>query len=553
MALAAPRAVAARAKPATARKPAAHTLSVKRGPQVIYLTAHTAYLGQGSAEGMAVGMTVPLRRNRQVVASCQIASVAEHYASCPAQPAMRVGDTFAPPAPPAPPAAPAKPLPPLLGKEETAKASAALTSSTFEPVAFNESGGVGEIFNRRLRGELDVGVGVFSANTQPDHNFTVLEVNAAVRGAELGGGFRASIDVTALQYLQRPPTYRFPETSLSQVFVRQLELSFRTPSSPLAFAVGRIWPFLAPGVGVLDGAQVGWHNGSNTLESGLLGGTTPDAVTTAPAWNYPLVGAYLSTTQTSRDSNSWFQGSAVVTGRELAGIGWHYALEGLGLWSLGKSFDASAQVRLGAGVLQAPSYVEFASLDLNFRPSEHSRLAGTVRYLNDTLAQFVQPAALGPTNSSLRANAVASYDFDAVSAMVLGVFDRDIITTLWRAMAGEELTFPRLLGQAGSVTLGGDQSWGWYSGWDAYLQATLFPEKTFQLILRGGYFVSVTQVTSTSPAENGINATLEARLWAARWLSLQATLYSQLALAPLTAGLPMPFGLNAIASATAHF
>jgi hypothetical protein len=242
-----------------------------------------------------------------------------------------------------------------------------------------------------------------------------------------------------------------------------------------------------------------------------------------------------------------------MTARELPGIGWHYAVEGLALWSLGKSFDTSAGVRVGGGVLQAPAFVELATFDINVRPSERSQVAGTVRYLNDTLAQLVQPVALGPTNSSLRANASFAYDFQWTTALLLGVFDRDIISGMWRALAGAELTFPRLLGRAGALTVGGDEAFGWYSGFDAYVQATLFPQQAFQLSLRGSYFTSVTNVVSTSPSENGVSATLEGKLWLARWLSLQASVYAQVALTPLTDTLPLPFGLNGIVSATAHF
>jgi hypothetical protein len=85
------------------------------------------------------------------------------------------------------------------------------------------------------------------------------------------------------------------------------------------------------------------------------------------------------------------------------------------------------------------------------------------------------------------------------------------------------------------------------------LQAMLFPQGRFQLILRGGYFYSVAEPLNTAPAENGISGTLEARLRLARWFSVELVLYSQLALNPQTDNLVTPFGFNGTVTATARF
>jgi hypothetical protein len=502
---------------------------------------------------LLVGMTVELHRNRRVVASCQITSVAEHFALCAAQAPMRLGDAFvAPPPPEAKPAA--KPLPTQLGKDDVERGQAALAAAQFDPVPFNDTRtGLQKLAARHLRAEIDVELGFFTVNTQPDPNFTVLSVNAAVRGADLGGGFSASIDLTALSYLQRPPVYRFPETSLSQVFVRQLEIGFRTPSSPWAFAVGRIWPYLAPGVGVLDGAQAGWHTATNTFEGGLIGGTVPNGVTTAPTWDYPLVGAYVSSTQVSAATNSWLQGSAVAIARSLPGLGWHYAVDAQGLWSLGRWLDTGAEVRVGSGVLQAPSFVELASFDLNVRPFQRAQIAATVRYLDDTVTQFWQPSSLGAANAALRANASFFYDFQGLTLLLLGNYDRDLVEQEYRTLVGAELTAPTVLGSLGGLSIGYDEAFGWYSGRDAYLQASLFPQAICQLILRGGYFYSVAEPLSTSPGAEGISGTVEARLRLARWFSLQLALYTQVALNPQTDDLPTPVGFNGTLTASARF
>jgi hypothetical protein len=527
------------------------------GPRVTYLTAHTAYLGLGAEDGIQIGMALQLQRHGRPIAFCQVASVSAHSASCAAVAAMKLGDAFAPPEPPhpAPKLGPdSKPRPPQPSREQVAQAKAALSAARFDQVAFSDNQSAFErLASRHLRAEISLGEAYFGVTNQSDSTFVVQTVSAAVRDAEIAGGLHASIDLTVMSYLDRPSFYRFPNNGATQVYVRQLELSYHSPTSPWDFAIGRIWPYQAPGIGVLDGAQAGWHSHDHGFEAGLLGGTVPNGINTAPTTN-PLFGAYLGSTQASHGvDGSWFQANAVATAQDLPGLGFHVALDASALWSVGKWLDTSAEVRVGAGAAQAPDYVDLATFDLSLRPIEHAQLSASVRYLDNAVDQLLQPGAVSFEDGSFNASGVLSYDLSAFTIAVNGSFNRDTVTGFWRALAGADVALPKLMGRSGGLSLGFDEDFGWSEGRDAYLQAALFPGQTFQLTLRGSYFYSYTPVVPTSPAENGVSALLEARLRVARWLSVQATVYAQAAVTPDTYGTAPAIGINAAASATVRF
>ncbi len=524
----------------------------QRGPHVTYVTSGGFYVGVGAEDGLKVGATLTFQRRGQTFATCTVESVAQHYARCPAQAGIKPGDAFVAGALTKPVPPEVKPLPPLISRAEAARERAALGLTRFSLVEFSgKQSTLDRLSSQHYRAEIDLAESLYSASTSADSTFAIQTVNAAIRDAEIAGGFHATIDLTVLSYLQRPVMYRYPDPSATQVFVRQLELSYRSPTNPLTFAVGRILPTQAPSVGVLDGVQVGVRNSAHTLEGGVLGGVTPDDVTTAPSFDRPILGAYFGSTQTSHGSESWLQVNAVVTARELPGLGWHSALDASAMWSVGRWLDVAGEVRAGVGVAQASTPIELATFDLNLRPVEQAQIWASVRYLDDPLNQYLQPGSISFINAGLFANGAASYDFGALSVLVTGNFSQDQVTNLSRFLVGPEVTLPKLLGSLGGLGLGYEEDFGWMAGRDAYVQLSLFPASVFQLNLRGAYFSSVlANLVTGGPTESGLAGTLEARLRIARWLSAQASVMSQV---ELTNAQSLGVGVNGTVSLTARF
>ncbi|MBS2026551.1 MAG: hypothetical protein JST54_01500 [Deltaproteobacteria bacterium] len=540
------------AKPAKQAKTKVHRTSLPGGPQVVYVTAKTAYLGLGADDGLQVGMNLPLKRGGRAVSSCQVTTVSPHSATCAAQGTPKLGDAFSPPEPPAKQAKTiTTPLPPMPTGAQLAQEKAALAPNHFEKVAFeSKASGLNALAGHHLHSELSLTEAYFSTNDPSSSRYFVQTVTAAARDAELGAGFHASIDLTVQSYFQRPSTFRFPETASNQLFVRELAISYHPLTSHLAFSLGRIWS-QAPGVGVLDGAQASWHSLDHTLEAGLLGGTDPNAVTTAPTTN-PLVGAFVTGTWPSA-SGSWFQADGVMMAREVPGAGFHLSLDGLALWSIGKGFDTSAELRVGSGVVQAPDLIDLATFSVNARPTDHAQVWASVRYEDSAIDQLLHPELADFTDASLHAQGAASYLFDTVSITGLASFSRDLDSGLHRTVVGTELSMPRMLGTFGGMSVGYDENFGWMAGRDAYVEAAMLPGQTVQLRVRASYFYAWAPAINTDAAENGVGALVETRFRLNGWLSLQTLIATQVSITPTSDTVLIPLGTTAAANATARF
>ncbi len=521
---------------------------VARGAVVSYVIPGGAYLALGGSRGLAVGSTIKLERRGRPVADCVVAAVAPHSAYCTTSGRVEAGDSFAPPEKPAPePAAEAKPLPPLVPPAILAQQRAAVETAGFQPVEFH--GGASQRVGH-LRAEVDVGESAFGNEAVPGSSWNMQSLDVALRGADLGGGFRAYADLTVVNYTQRPANFMFPEAATTQLFVRQLEVAFQLPSTPWTFSLGRLWPSMGASIGALDGAQAVWRNDSSTLEWGGLGGFVPDPLTTMPSLDHPLAGAYVGTTQAG--GITWFRGTAYATVQDIAGVGLHYALDGQALLTVGKWFDLAAEVRGGVGALQAPDGVELATVDLDLRVGAFQATGG-FRYIYDTLSGLVQPGMSVATNASIFGTGALSYDFGLLVARLDGSYIRDYLTFLDRVSAGPTVVLPHLFGPTGGVSAGYQEEGGWLEGRELWGQLTLQPWPIIELDFRPSYSYTVENALGPAPGENIVGVFVQAKLRATGWLAFQLTTYAEWTLAPQWDVLPSPLGLGGTLQATLRF
>jgi hypothetical protein len=391
--------------------------------------------------------------------------------------------------------------------------------------------------------------------SEPAGNFMSQNVDISVREADLGGGFHASLDVSVINWSQRPTNSPLlPQNNAFQLYVRQLELSFRRNDMPVAFLAGRIWPWHTPGLGVLDGVQAGWHDSTQTLEIGAVAGAQPNAVSTAPTFQQPLAGVYLTTSGANPNGVfDWLQGSAVVSGFQVTGQGWHYALDAVGLATKGRTFDGSAELRVGGGVLSSPGNIEAARLDLNLRPSDRLQLGLSARYLYENVGEVIDPGQTTSQDASIHALASAAYEFQSFTVGLAGGFAEDLLTHLGRGWVGPDVAWPRLFGSVGGLTVGYEEDIGWLRGRDAYVQATLHPGTSFRFSGRLFYFYTDGGAVNTAGGLNSAGASLQADYIVARWLKLRAAAMAQTDVRPSTTDLPQPLGLTLTGGATGYF
>src|SRR5262249_40286306 len=254
----------------------------------------------------------------------------------------RPGDTFALEARPEPAeASSARTGAAPLAENEVARRRRALENTTFEKVDYH-GGARPTLFSGRTEVQLSyftwaaTGVG-------PWHQE---RLDAAVRGAPVGGGFSLYADLSARYWSERSgPVVSRPDDNW-QLYVWEAEL-VRRPQNGLALALARIRPWAAPRATIVDGAQAGWRTRGN-VEFGIFGGAVPDPSTTSPTFDRSTAGGYLAF-QSAGDSRSTIRYTreefrlAYVNSPEL---GKRLELEGLGQISLGKKLDLGVQGRI---------------------------------------------------------------------------------------------------------------------------------------------------------------------------------------------------------------
>jgi hypothetical protein len=510
---------------APAEVPPAPRPSRHRSPgqgTVTYVSSGRVYLDQGKAEGLGPGTELALTRRGRPAGSCRVEWVADHHATCQGQ-GLRQGDRFAlPPRPdepvPTPRPAPAAPV-------ELARWRSALEAAPQPLVEFKGQ-------RASTRPPVDLRVGHTSWVTTTASPFHQERADVRLQGLPVALGLRLYLDATALGWTRRPEGFRSPARSQAQLYLREGELVAREPGQRLALAVGRVWPWYVPGVAVFDGAQVGWRSRDGDFEVGGFGGGVPDRVTLSPSFQRLAAGAYLAGRHSGAEDATLrlLQYETRVSYMSFPESSSRLELEGRGRVWLGAYADVGAWVRLGVGNAMAPAAIDAARADLELRPHEAWRFSGGVRYDGATALDAPPLDSLDLGTRALHSDVTASWQpAPWLSAGLTGLLARDLETKLARQLAGPELSFPRLFGSRGGLSLGYLEELGWQRGRSAHLQAVLQPFSTLRLLGRVSYFEDTPIAEATdalSSRDAGLYTSVE--LSPARWLTLRLSLLGRI-------------------------
>jgi len=531
--------------PSRSREPAGSS------PRVIYVTTQRAYLNAGRASGLAVGATVPLMRRGRNVAVCQVDAVGEHQASCIGK-GIRPGDSFAL-ANGEKQEARSVDRAPMPSAAELDRRLAAVTSAPYPQVDYQDGGGGNAI---RRSGSAEVGLGHTSwvgAHTD-DGTFLQERLWVALRGVSLSPSLRLYVDALALHWTQRPIGFRFPIQASNQLFVHQAEVSSREIGESLAFSAGRIWPVHTPGVGTLDGAQLGWRSRRGELEGGLFAGAIPDPVTLAPGTMRPLIGSYFAAEQSSSSGPLRFAREEVRASlAHRSDLGWRGELESSAISYWRRNFDVAADARLAVGHDSSLAF-EAARFSLGFHSAGQLHLFAAARYLSTPPMEVPDPGDSLSGTRSLHGDASINWlPAGWISLAAILGHAKDLNTSLHHTFAGPEIGFPRLLGNHASVALGYQGEVGDYSGKTAYLQLIASPYDRLRLIERISWFENSISTASPATYEGGLFSSID---WAiAKWLSLRGSVLGRLSLDSVetTSGSTRPSGIIISASASGEF
>ena len=379
-----PRRPAARAGNAQPSSPSRRPTSASGGT-VQFVTDKRAYLNRGSRDGLAIKQSIQILRGGRSVASCVVDSVADHQATC-AGGRPRVGDSFRLPTPGAAlkHEAPPPELPPLTDEETLRARAAAVADARYDKVDFT---GV-RAFAAHTQAALSPSYVIWHSDPDPRGDYSLEQVDGLVHVYDLG---RTGVDFhaafTAQHWGSRASIGRFQPAAPSQFYLWQAELSRRRFDASTVFAVGRVWPWHAPGLTILDGFQIGRQSEDQTKEAGLYAGFLPTATTVAPSTAAWATGAYGTLVETGGTRSAFRlarqEGRIGVWGGAGAGTatdGEAFAQAWLGAWNVGGGGRAVYAPSIAPGIA-----IDRAYLDLGARPSLPFAMGAHVRYFGAAL------------------------------------------------------------------------------------------------------------------------------------------------------------------------
>lgn len=501
--------------------------------RVVYVTNKHAYLDHGAAAGLKAGDVIEILRGQAGKAgTCAVEELTDLRAMCAGE-NLRAGDTFVLPGGAEVVAAgPAvAKLPPLAHEAQLDKAQALMSTAPFnkvdEGVMRPELARTSGLIVGRAGAEAWAMVSGGGLDFEREHVFVSL------KDVPLGfAGLSASAELEARHFAVRPSASNAAvlPSRTTELFVWEAEVSSRQPGQALTVGLGRVWPWYVPGVSVVDGAQVGYRNGTGTLEAGLFGGGVPDPTSMAPRFSRWIGGAYVSHTGTeprallrvdheelrvsARDDGS----NGVLGEAELAAQLW-----------LGEGVDLGAQV-LGS---TAPALDRLAA-HVRVRPTESLQILATGRYIG----RLRYEPDLGPRYQAGERLAIGDADVSwlpvgwlsltlnggASRVFQLALPDAGLPSAQQdRQYAGPEVGLPRLFGSYGGLALGYREEFGAYPGRDIYAQVTVRPSQALQFMARLSYYED--RPGDATFRELGLYLNADARLLS--WLWLRASVLTR--------------------------
>jgi len=494
-----PRARAAARPGATQPTTASSRAASSSGALVGFVTDKRAYLNRGARDGVALKQSVQLLRRGRAIGSCVVDSVGDHQATCTGGRA-RVGDNFRlPVAGPARKREPPPPELPPLTDEPTLRARAVVVADArYDKVDFNGL----HALAAHTRASIGVSSVLWHSEPDPRGDYALEQVDGLINVYDLAGtGIDFNAAFSALHWGARASVGRFQPAAPSQFYLWQAELSRRRADAATVFALGRVWPWHAPGLTLLDGVQVGRQSEDQSREGGVYAGFLPTPITVAASTAAWAAGAYGTLTETGAN------GRVLRLARQEARLG-VWSGPGTGLISDG---EASVQAWLGAWnvgaggrALYAPSLapglvVDRAYFDLGARATLAAAAGLHLRYFGAALPATALLDAIAPTaRGSLNALGDAHWDVAGwIGLGAFGGFNQDRDTGRAISYAAAELRLPRLAEGAG---IGAELQAGWLRGEQVY--AHLMARLGTRIRLLARLSASATQYTTPVVAAN---------------------------------------------------
>jgi hypothetical protein len=503
--------------------------------RVQFATEHRAYLDRGSAEGLVLGQWLPIARGVRSIGSCKIETVGDHEATCTGA-RLRPGDAFRTPRNGGRKArAPAPAMPPILDDKTLEVRAGEIADATIEKVDFNGKRAF------RSRSVVEATPGFATWFTQPNGGngtYAQERIDGVIRGVEIGNsGIRFDGEFSAIRWTTPSGFERFRPNTPTQFYLWEAEAYRRVQEGGTTVAIGRLWPHHAPGLTLLDGAQLGRESESHTAEGGLYGGLIPTADGVVPTFDIWTAGLYGALSQPGTKE------SRIRLAREELRVGvWHAASTGAVAEGEGLAQTWIGPVTAGGGgrvtlavEQHGHAVLENAHFDLGVRPSLDSAVGLHARYVGVSLLQQAPLRAETPmTAGAMHAIADAYRSFSSRLAVAGSVgVHREDEGGRYQVQGGAELRFPRMFGETGGLWLGATVEQGWLQGESAYVQFLGHFLERFQVVARlsgdGTRFETPTAIWNLNEvgASLSVDGRIATRLRLRAWSMLRAPILVQ--------------------------
>jgi hypothetical protein len=506
---------------------------------VTYVTQSEAFLNVGAQSGLAVGQKLEVTRKARKIGACDVVTVSDKTAICKGERFDRgdrfsfaVNDAVIPK--PRPPDEVAKPRPPLPTASELKQKRDVVLAAPLKVVPFEK----GEALATSARASVQLREQVWHITSSAGGPFARTSLDASAK-ASLGLGFLptayGAASMRVVGDLLAPADQRFRPGELVELYV--WGASVGTSDGPVIAELGRFYPRMAPGLSLLDGAQVGGRFLGST-EVGVYAGVIPDVVSTLPAADRIAAGAYFGTDAAPLDDELLILPRlrvGVMSNPDFTVVRGEVEAQTQLVWINILTLGGSLRAGMGGTPQLAPS-LDTARADLAFTAIPNVTLSGNYRFLAplvvdyDLLSKYPVGAAGGAHHGG---GSAAFRPFSWISLGATGGAGFDFTAQRARGYAGPEIGFPELFGSWGGMDVGYLEELGDWPGRSGWLSAHLAPLSVLRFGSRLSYFE--TQAFYDSLRETAVMLFVDAPV--VPWLTLRGRTYVQQAM-PTLAPLP---------------
>ncbi len=546
---------------------------------VTYVAGREAFVDVGRLQGLATGTQLQLLRRDRKVGSCEVFAVSDHRASCrgAAGPPPARGDRFVVAVEPAGAGVAAAAAPPdddlaaelaeldddaVLSRPRPRKRDALALQALARmrdvvqqaplpivppkkpPAGSTLLGGRGRAVLRQQS---------WLSSSTPAGAFARTSLDVAGRGTLEVKGLPRAFGAAAVRVsgdLLAPPDQRMRAGELVELYVHGASVG--VDRGVVRGEVGRFYARRAPGLSLIDGAQIGVSLWNDRIELGVYGGLVPDLITTAPALSRLVSGVYAGLDVIP-------MASFMVLPRVRVGVASdprfetpRVEVEGTNDIFFGNVARLGASVRAGAGDGRGytPS-LDAARVDGDLRLSSWARAQAGYRFIaplpiDRDRSRFV-PIVGGAHNGDV---ALYVSPWSTLTVGAVGGVGRDILDDSVRSYVGPEIGLPRALGDLGGLTFSYQEELGEWAGRSGAVGAVLNVLPMLRVTSRLSYF----ELDAQGDSYREVGLTTFTDLPVTSWLTINGRLYVQQALPPFDkSARSVPTIVNADVAGVARF